>query len=177
MKQESLKPVDVAVALLLALKQGGPSATYSELGSTLGVSSSTTHESVDRLQKSGLLRSGTREPNLHALRNFLVHGVRHAFPPTLGRTAKGVPTAHSGPSLSEHFESTTPIVWPDSDGSVRGTSLAPLYPSATQLPTRAPMLYDALTLIDALRVGQARERSAALSALDKVLGTRDAGDA
>ena len=37
--------------------------------------------------------------------------------------------------------------------------------------------YDALTLVDALRVGQARERTAALSALDKVLGTRDAGDA
>lgn len=173
MKQESLKPVDVAVALLLALKGGGPSATYIDMSNTLGVSSSTTHESVDRLQKSGLLRSGTREPNLHALRNFLAHGVRHAFPPTLGRTAKGIPTAHSGPSLSELFESTTPVVWPDIHGSVRGTSLAPLYPNATQLPARAPTLYDVLTLVDAIRMGQARERSAALKALDDALGIRD----
>ena len=177
LKQESLKPVDVAVVLSLAIKGGHASATYSELGNTLGVSSSTTHESVDRLQKSGLLRPGTREPNLHELRNFLVHGVRHAFPPSLGREAKGVPTAHSGPPLSELFESAKPVVWPDVRGGARGTSLAPLYPNATQLPERAPELYVALTLVDALRVGQARERNAALSALDQVLGLGDARDA
>lgn len=170
-KQDSLKPVDVAVVLTLALRRAHPASTYSELGRTLGLSSSTTFQSVGRLQQSGLLRPGTREPNRHDLRNFLAYGVRHAFPPVLGREARGVPTAHSGPALSDLFDSDKPVVWPDAHGEARGTSLAPLYGKATQLPARAPDIYDALTLVDALRVGQARERTAALEALDRALGT------
>lgn len=169
-KQGALKPLDVAVALTLAIRHDRPRSTFSELGHTLGLSSSTAFESVERLQQSGLLRAGTREPNIHELRNFLVHAVRHAFPPILGREVKGVPTAHSGPPLSSLFDSSQPVVWPDIHGQSRGTALAPLYPKATQLPARAPEIYSALTLVDALRVGQARERSAAQAALDKVLG-------
>ena len=60
-------------------------------------------------------------------------------------------------------------MWPEARGSVRGTSLTPLYPKATALPEREPEVYNALTLVDALRVGQARERTAALAALDAML--------
>jgi hypothetical protein len=82
-----------------------------------------------------------------------------------------VPTAHSGPVLKEFFDSTKPVVWPDSQGKMRGMSLTPLYPKATELPDSAPDIYNLLTLVDALRVGQARERQAALAALDRALGT------
>ncbi len=88
----------------------------------------------------------------------------------MGRNTRGVPTAYSGPPLSQLLDSATSIVWPDPKGNSKGVSLTPLYPRATELPQRAPQVYDALTLVDALRVGQARERNAALSALDKVLG-------
>jgi len=169
-KQDTLKPVDLAVVITLAIKGDAPSATYSELGHALGVSSSTTFEAVKRLQSSGLLRPGTREPNIRELRNFLAHGARHAFPPVLGREARGVPTAHAGPPLKALFDSAKPVVWPEAHGSVRGTGLTPLYPKATELPDREPAVYCALTLVDAVRVGQARERNAALAALDKVLG-------
>jgi hypothetical protein len=54
---------------------------------------------------------------------------------------------------------------------VRGTSLAPLYPAATTLPERAPEVYRLLTLVDAVRVGRARERGAALAAIDRRLST------
>ena len=173
-KQDALKPHDVAVVLALAVKGNDPSvATYSEIGHTLGLSSSTTHESVDRLQRAGLLRPGSRNANVHELRNFLEHGVRAAFPPAIGQTARGVPTAYSGPELSGLFDSSTSMVWPDPKGKVRGVSLTPLYPKATELPEKDPEIYNALTLVDALRVGQARERNAALSALDKVLGVKN----
>ncbi len=171
-KQEALKPVDVAIALALAVRSEAQAATYSELGQTLGVSSSTTHEAVRRLQNAGLLRAGTREPNAQALRNFLVYGVRHAFPPAMSREVKGVPTAHAGPILKDAFDSSKPVVWPDAHGPVRGTGLTPLYPQATSLPERAPEVYGMLTLVDALRVGQARERKAAAEALEQVLGVR-----
>ena len=170
-KQDSIKPIDLAVALALSTKGQQQSPTYSHLGQVLGVSSSTTFESVQRLQSSGLLNADTREPNRHALLGFLEHGVKHAFPPSLGREVRGIPTAHAGPVLREAFDSEKPIVWPDPHGSARGTSLVPLYPKAVDLPQREPELYSVLTLVDALRVGQARERKLAMSALKSALAS------
>ncbi|MDZ4390775.1 MAG: winged helix-turn-helix domain-containing protein [Gemmatimonadales bacterium] len=170
-RQDALKPHDIAVVIGLAIMGDDPSmATYNQIGNTLGLSPSTCHESVQRLQRAGLLLPGSRRPNLHELRNFLAHGVRAAFPPAMGRHARGVPTAHSGPSLSQLLDSATTTVWPDPNGASTGPTLTPLYPKAVELPRKAPRIYDALTLVDALRVGQARERNAALSALDELLG-------
>jgi DNA-binding Lrp family transcriptional regulator len=169
-KQPALKPVDIAIAIALAARAESRAATYSELGARLGISSSTSHQGVSRLQSAGLLRPGSWEPNARALRNFLVYGVRHAFPPAIGREVKGIPTAHAGPVLKDAFDSSKPVVWPDTHGEVRGTGLTPLYPQATSLPERAPEVYSMLTLVDALRVGQARERKAAIEALEKALG-------
>jgi DNA-binding Lrp family transcriptional regulator len=168
-KQDTLKPVDLVVALALAIAPEGTGSTFSQLGQIVGVSSSTAFEAVQRLQRAGLLRPGTRDPNRHALRNFLEYGVRHAFPPSLGPEARGVATAYSGPELSAQFDIAKPIVWPDRGRSVHGTALTPLFPQATSLPERAPDLYNALTLVDALRVGRARERTAAMEALDRLL--------
>ncbi len=173
-KQDTLKPHDLVVALALAVKGDDPSmSTYSGIGQTLGLSSSTTHESVDRLQRAGLIRPGSRTPNVHELRNFLEHGVKAAFPPSIGRNARGVPTAYSGPPLSALLDSSTAMVWPDPRGKASGVSLTPLYPKATDLPQKDPQIYDVLTLVDAIRVGQARDRNAALTALDKILGVRN----
>ena len=168
-KQDTLRPFDLAVVLFLAVSKGCPLATFNQLGETLGLSASTVHDSLQRLRDAGLLRADSREPNLRALRNFVVHGVQYAFPPTLGREMRGVPTAHAGPSLRKLFDGVSPMVWPSVEGSARGTALAPLYPNAIRLPQSAPKLYDVLTLVDAVRVGQARERKAALAALDSAL--------
>lgn len=174
-KQDTLRPADLAVAVSIAVSPMASQHTFAQLGETLGVSTSSAFEAVQRLQRAGLLRPGTREPNRHALRNFLAHGVRCAFPPLLGREVRGVPTAHAGPELSTQFDSAMPFVWPDPQGSARGTALTPLFPQATALPERAPAIYNALTLVDALRVGQARERNAALAALDRLMAAGDAG--
>lgn len=169
-KQDTMRPVDLVVALALAVERALVSATFSQLGQSLGVSASTAHSAVKRLQATGLLRPGSHEPNTRELLNFLEFGAKHAFPPVVGREVRGVPTAHSGPALSGVIEDVTPIVWPDPAGEVRGVSLAPLYNKATTLPSRSPKLYAALTLVDAMRVGQARERNAARSELQAVVG-------
>jgi hypothetical protein len=49
---------------------------------------------------------------------------------------------------------------------MRGESLVPLYDGAPQLASTAPELYELLTLVDAIRVGRARERKMATEALD-----------
>lgn len=169
-KQDTIKPVDVYVAVALAVDNRVRGGTYAGIGEVLGLSQSAVHGAVRRLQRSGLLRAGTKSPNRRALRDFLVHGVRYAFPPQTGKTVRGVPTAHAGPPLAKLFDAGTPIVWPDINGDVRGTGLVPLHPNAVNLPARAPDAYGALTLVDAVRVGDARERNAAIDEIDRLLG-------
>lgn len=161
--------LDIGVALGLAVQEAGAMETYSRLGQDLGLSASTVHAAVLRLQAAGLLLPESRRPNRTALREFLIHGVRYVFPPVVGSAARGVPTAHAGPPLREHFDATDPMVWPDANGSLVGTALAPLYPGATMLPERAPRVYRLLTLVDALRVGRARERAVATTELGREL--------
>jgi hypothetical protein len=47
--------------------------------------------------------------------------------------------------------------------------VTPLYAAAVRLPERCPSLYESLALVDALRVGQARERKLAVEALAQKL--------
>lgn len=60
-----------------------------------------------------------------------------------------------------------PLVWPHPDGDVRGESLEPLYPRAADAARRDSKLYECLALVDALRVGRARDKSLAIDLLAK----------
>lgn len=165
-KQEALKPQDIAVALRLAEK---PEAQYADLGSDLGMSVSTAHKAVERLQSAGLLRPGSRAVNKHFLIEFLEHGVRYAFPAQLHARAQGIPTAYSSPALADEFLSDDKVVWPTIKGSMRGHSISPLYPNATELVQKCPSVYEMLTLVDALRIGRARERGIAIKKIKERL--------
>ncbi len=162
MKQPSLRPLDLAVALYLALR---PEDGYETLAEVLGIGLGSAHRSVQRLMAAGLVLSHRRAVSPGPLHEFLVHGARFAFFPVRGPEVEGIPTAHSGPPLRDRIESGRAIVWPSADGAMRGESLVPLYDGAPQLATTAPELYELLTLVDALRVGRARERKMAAEAL------------
>lgn len=165
MRQEVLRPVDVAVALQLAR---GPDQGYEELADTLGVSVSTAHQAVQRLMAAGLASEG-RRVHRKALLEFLTHGIRYAFFAEPGSEVRGVPTAHSAPPLAEEITSDRDFVWPSAEGDARGAAVSPLYDKAAGLPRRAPDLYEALALVDAIRVGRARERKLAVKRLERWL--------
>jgi hypothetical protein len=164
----SLKPVDVVVGLRLA---EAPGATYQHLSADLGISASAAHASVRRLQAAGLLRPGSRVVNRLALGEFLAHGVRYAFPAHPGAVVRGVPTAHAAPPLADHIVAEDVLVWPSPSGGSTGRAIAPLYPRAVELPRRCPGVYRTLALVDALRVGRARERKLAVEAIRGRLAT------
>ena len=64
--------------------------------------------------------------------------------------------------------SSDPVpVWPHPKGTVRGLSLAPLYPSVPGAALKDERLYAMLALFDAIRSGQARERKAAQKLLEE----------
>lgn len=162
------KPQDVVVALKLAL--GGASLSYADLGEELGMSASEVHAAVRRLVDARLFDPDSKRVRVEALRNFLVHGVPYAFPASLKQLTRGIPTAWAAPAFAGKISSgdQIPPVWPDPDGQVLGSSVKPLYASVPAASRRNPALYDLLALVDAMRIGRARERAFA----EKEIGER-----
>ncbi|MBV9110336.1 MAG: hypothetical protein JO306_13070 [Gemmatimonadetes bacterium] len=159
----------MVVALALAEQ---PNQTFAGLAARLHLSAGYVHGAVRRLRAALLLVPGTRKANLPNLTEFVVHGVQYAFYPVTGGPARGVPTAHSAAPMQELLLSGDDLVWPSGEGTMRGNSIVPLYPGAPRLLESAPRVYEALTVIDTLRVGQARERELARDWLARFIGGR-----
>ena len=85
------KPQDVLVALKLCIE--GAMQSYADLGQELGMSASEVHAAIRRLADARLVDPETRDVRREALRNFLVHGVPHAFPASPKEVTRGMPTA------------------------------------------------------------------------------------
>lgn len=151
-----------------------PAGTLVELADELAVAPSQVHAAIRRLGVSGLLRPGVRATNARALSEFLVHGVRYAFPAVKGPLALGVPTAYSAPPLSAEVDALDVVVWPDAmhPMAVQGFSIAPLYKAAPRLIDRSPATYQLLAITDALRLGDPRMRLTARDRLEQQLAGR-----
>ncbi len=163
-----LKPQDLIVALKLVCL-GGEKPSYTRLAHELAISPSETHAAVQRAIHGGLL-DAQRRPNLRVLLDFILHGVRTAFFAERGSVTRGMPTAHAAPPLArEIMGDDLPPVWPDPAGSVRGETLEPLYRTVPTAAKNDPKLYELLALIDALRIGRARERALAAKFLKERL--------
>ncbi len=165
-----LKPQDVLVLLRLAGDAG--SWSFQQLSQELRMSASEIYQALQRAEASGLYDAKRRKVRKHALLEFAVHGVRYAFPARREARCYGIPTAHSAEPLCSRIvvEHDDCLVWPDPDGKLFGDAIAPLYRSAPEAATRNAKLHRRLALVDALRVGRARERELAARALDDELG-------
>lgn len=162
-----LNPQDLVVALKLTIH---PGLTIQKLADSLRLSVSAIHRSVTRAKAAGLLLAD-RTPNRHAILEFVLHGVRYAFPAVRGRMTRGMPTAYAAPPLSDLIQAgLDPIpVWPDPEGECRGELFKPLYRFAPAAARADSKLYQCLSLIDALRGGRARERNLAKEHLARLI--------
>ena len=128
-----LKPQDVVILLkLVAL--GRQPWTYQRLAVELSISQSEVHAGVRRSVAARLMSdtsAASGRPILAALKEFLNHGVRYAYPPEHGGLTRGMPTAYAAPPLNKVIvqPDEPPPVWPYAEGTVRGHAFAPLYPS------------------------------------------------
>jgi hypothetical protein len=169
--QITLKPQDLVVLLkLLGLKD--QRRTFAELASDLGMSASEVHSSVGRAVDARLVHAPEDHLRVakEALKEFVLHGAKYAFPAIHGAATRGVPTAHAAPPLSDHLNQSAtelPPVWPTPQGNRRGLALYPLYPSVPKAADKDPWLYQMLALFDALRSGAARERQLASRLLEE----------
>jgi hypothetical protein len=164
-----LKPQDILVALKLHLERARSRPRLVDIASDLGLSQAEVSGSIKRSIFAGLSRPEDGVPYPEALKEFILHGLRYAFPAKLGAIAKGMPTSHSAPPLNKKISSAEHYVWPHGEGETRGSSVEPLYPSVPFAASRDPKLYELFALIDALRVGQARDKKIASQELEKRL--------
>jgi hypothetical protein len=177
-KAPQLKPQDVLVLLKLAVRSDAV-WSYAQIAASLGLSASEVHAAIKRalLARLAVMR-GPKAIGVHPqnILEFLVHGVKYAFPVVRGPITRGHPTGYAAPVLRKRIVDGEglPPVWPDAEGPVRGESFSPLY--ASQAVIRAiladPPMYDATALVDAIRGGSARERQVATELLERLVTRR-----
>lgn len=176
-----LHPQDVVVLLkLVANRDAGKRWTYAELGKDLFLSASQVFRSIKRAEMARLLVApliltdhsvqspgGWQWLNNGNLKEFLIHGVKYAFPVERGGPTRGIPTAEAAAPLNHHFQQdlALPPVWPYAKGPLRGIAFSPLYKNVPQAAEQDLELYELLALLDAIREGRAREREIAIREL------------
>ena len=172
----SIQSQDVLIALKLAVDEHSNAKSYAQLAAELGISSkSRVHASLKRAAEHGFLFGGTRRVKRGALLEFLKHGAKYNFPAgrspfEQGATVRGTPTAHSAAPLNQLIQNGGPdIVWPDPVGAVDGECLKPIHSAAPTAARNDPRMHQALALVDALRIGRARERELAADLLTEMI--------
>lgn len=164
-KHNGMRPQDVLV-LLKIITLGDQPWRYSDLAAALRISQSEVAEALHRSLQARLVDAAKRKVFRTSFLEFLTHGLKYVFPAQPGALVKGMPTAHSAPPLQALIISgEEAYVWPTSQGSLRGQAIPPLYPRAIEAAQDDPALYQLLALIDAIRVGRAREYKLAVTEL------------
>ncbi len=168
-RQQIMSPHDIVI-LLQIVSYGNKPWFQKPLAESLGISQSEVSKSINRSKYAGLLDPKGKTVMKLALMEFLQYGLRYVFPQKIGPVVRGVPTAHSASPLKEQIQSTENYVWPYGKGTVRGHSIMPLYSSVPEAALKNENLHELLALVDALRVGRAREKEMAVVELKKRLG-------
>mgnify|MGYP001816071734 FL=1 len=155
-----MKPQDIVVLLkIIALNK--ENWQQIPLAYSLIMSQSEVSQSVARSRFSGLLDDSGKKVMRQTLNDFLQYGLAVVFPAIPGAIVRGMPTAHSAAPLNIEISSGENYVWPFAMGTVRGHGITPLYSSVPQAALEDEKLHELLSLVDALRVGRAREKNIA----------------
>lgn len=164
----ALTPADLLVVIKLAA-HGGEAASVRRLEDELGLSKSAVASSLQRLARLGLVKvegRSMRRVNKLLLRDCLEHAARWIAPAEIGDFELGLPTAHAAGALAEKLRGDgDPLVMPLPHGPMRGRVVTPLHPLAPAAAARDPKLYRLLAVVDALRIGRARDRRVAAEEL------------
>lgn len=185
-KPTGLKPQDVLVAtkLFSLHERPRPSSDYTlaSLSSELGISTSEVHNSLGRCERAQIVR--TVGDVIRVMKNNLLDLVVYATPRIFyavrGPIEEGIPTGIFAESLKEKFEApklTLPTVWKtEGKGLVRGESLIPIYPSVPEAAQNDPHLYELLSLIEIVRMGDSRYKKMAVGILEKRILGKETND-
>lgn len=163
-RTEPVQALDLLVLLKL-ISSAEPSLPVRELANSIGaVSKSAVDVALQRLKAHSLLREGAggRQVNRLAAREVFEKAIQWIAPAVVGPFELGLPTAHAASPLADKLRSDAdPVVMPIAEGPCRGRSVTPLHPAAPAAARRDPKLHELLSIVDALRIGGARDREVA----------------
>ncbi len=167
-KQDLLSALDIVILIKIVALDKTP-WLQTDLADALDISQSEVSKSLQRLDKARLISSmkGEKIIRRQNILDLLQHGVRYMIPQWPGPITRGMPTAHAAPPLADMIRSNEAYVWPYGRGKVRGQSIVPLYPTVPEAASKDPKFYEIIALVDALRVGRAREQQLGMEELKK----------
>ncbi|ALM20157.1 hypothetical protein AAT17_02275 [Nonlabens sp. MIC269] len=163
-KHSGMRPHDIVILLKIIAKRD-QKWYMKDLSYELNISASEVSESINRSVIAGLMASDKKLVMKLALMDFLAHGLPYVYPQQPGAIVRGIPTAHSAAPLNDTIVSNEHYVWPYGKGSLRGQAIEPLYPTVVEAVQKDEKLHELLALVDAVRVGRAREKEIALKEL------------
>jgi hypothetical protein len=146
--------------------------TFEELSKALQISETEISFAMERNKLAELVNPSKSQVNKLALREFLIYGLKYVFPPQLGASTRGIPTAHSASPIAECIaKGNEHFVWKYYKGTKRGNSIMPLYDNIPKFIENDKALYELLVITDTLRIGKNREIEVAIGELDKRMNT------
>ncbi|WP_108811905.1 hypothetical protein [Sphingorhabdus sp. Alg231-15] len=145
------------------------------LEASLGISKTEISASLKRSIGSKLAAKlqGITRANRRNLAEFVMHGLKYAFPVKPSAPQRGIPTAFAAPMLKGQLVSAGEeiYVWPYPEGQKRGLAVKPLFRSVPKAALADERLYEYLALADALRLGGPRESGLAKEMLEtRIIG-------
>jgi hypothetical protein len=169
-KHNGMRPQDIVILVKIVAK-GNQVWQNKDLAHELFISPGEISDSLNRSAMAGLIDNEKKKKVYRtSLLEFVEHGLHYVFPALPGTMVNGLYTAHSHPTMQQHFSSELNYVWPDPRGEVRGLSIEPLYKHQVKSSRIDDKLYLMLALIDVVRVGKVREMKVALEKLkEKIL--------
>lgn len=161
-----MRPQDVVILLKLSLMKGAD-WRFQDIADALQISPSEVSESLNRSRQARLVSDDKRSVYAASFLEFLIYGLKYVFPAVPGSMVRGFPTAHSAAPLNQMVTATTELyVWRSSKGSMRGQAIEPLYKTVPIVTQTDNALHELLALVDAIRVGRAREVKLAIEELN-----------
>ena len=168
-----LKPQDTLLALKYwSLKQAGQEGSVRSIAESLAISASEVSKGSKRLAKSHLVvdRHGEIFAESGALLEWLSYGIRYAYPQETIGYGRGMATSWNCPLLvSEIVPPSPPLVWPVAGGDIEGVLIKPIHDSVPLAASRDEKLFQALSLLEAIRGGKPRELAIAKKLLSKLI--------
>ena len=168
-----LKPQDTLLVLKYwSMKGQGLRMSVRELAESIKVSIGEISKSTKRLTSAHLVveREGRVNTETGALQEWFCYGVRHAYPVESIGFGRGMPTAWNCPRVrTDIMPPEPPVVWSVSGGSVEGMMIKPIHESVPFAASNDELLYEALSLVEAIRLGKPRELAIAREELSIIL--------
>lgn len=165
-EQPNMRPQDIVV-LLKIIAYGDNPWFQVPMAKELNIGQSEMSRSLKRSKFASLLDETGRKVRRLALMDFIEKGIAYVFPQQPGSLVRGIATSHSASPLKEKIQSDESYVWPSAKGKLKGQAIVPLYKSVPEAVMNDSKLHELLALVDAVRVGNARERKLAVVELKK----------